>query len=118
MASIKLAATQDTRAIIGTANRLLKEIFRTGYGYQKCGVQLSHIQPESSSGQIELFDFTDNGLPMGNRPLMKIFDQINRRFPKGISVAAAGFDQTWKAKAERISQHYTTDWQELVTARC
>jgi DNA polymerase V len=103
-ASVKLdAATQDTRTIISTANRLLREIFKAGYGYHKCGVQLSHIQPESSPGQLELFAFAGNGLPAENRPLMKVVDQINRRFPKAISVAATGFDQSWKAKAERVS---------------
>jgi DNA polymerase V len=119
VASVKLdAATQDTRTIITTASRMLKEIFRSGYNYQKCGVQLSHIQPESSPGQLELFDFADTGLSAENRPLMKAVDRINRRFPKAISVAATGFDKTWKAKAERISQHYTTDWRELVCAKC
>jgi DNA polymerase V len=119
VASIKLAsATQDTRAIIGTANRMLKEIFKAGYGYQKCGVQLSHIQPESSPGQMELFDFADGNLPTENRPLMKIVDRINRRFPKAISVAATGFDKTWKSKSERVSQRYTTDWRELVKVKC
>jgi DNA polymerase V len=114
-ASIKLdAATQDTRTLIATANRLLMEIFRQGYNYQKCGVQLSQLQPESSLGQLELFDFADNNLPTENRQLMKAFDQINRRFPKSISVAATGFDKSWKAKADRISQRYTTDWRELV----
>jgi len=88
-ASVKLdAATQDRRAIIATANRLLKEIFKAGYGYHKCGVQFSHIQPEASPGQLELFDFADTGLPIENRQLMKAIDQINRRFPKAISVAA------------------------------
>ena len=114
-ASIKLsAATQDTRTIIATANRLLTEIFKTGYGYQKCGVQLSDIKPESSPGQLELFDFVDDGLPSENRSLMKVVDQINRRFPKAISIAATGFDKSWKPKAERVSQRYTTDWSELV----
>jgi DNA polymerase V len=118
-ASVKLdAATQDTRAIIGTANRMLKEIFKAGYGYQKCGVQLSHIQPESSPGQLELFDFADTGMSAENRLLMKAVDRINRRFPKAISVTATGFDKTWKAKAERVSPRYTTDWRELVRAKC
>jgi DNA polymerase V len=118
VASVKLdAATQDTRAIIATASRMLKEIFRPGYNYQKCGVQLSHIQPESSPGQLELFDFADTDLSVENRPLMKAVDRINRRFPKAISVAATGFDKTWKAKAERISQRYTTDWRELVVVK-
>lgn len=114
-ASTKLdTATQDTRAIIATANRLLEEIYKPGYGYHKCGVQLSYIQPDTLPGQIDLFDFADNSLPAENRPLMKTIDRINRRFPKGIAVASTGFDQTWKPKSERISQRYTTDWKELV----
>ena len=113
-ASIKLdAATQDTRILITTANRLLSEIFKTGYHYQKCGVQLSYIQSESAPGQLELFAFQDSNLPTENSPLMTAMDQINRRFPKKLSVAATGFDKSWKPKAERISRRYTTDWREL-----
>ncbi len=118
LASIKLsAATQDTRTIIGTANRMLKEIFKSGYGYQKCGVQLSDIKPESSPGQLELFDYVDDGLPTENRQLMKVVDQINRRFPKAITIAATGFDKSWQPKADRVSQRYTTDWKELVCVK-
>jgi len=47
---------------------------------------------------MELFDFADNGLPTESRSLMKVVDQINQRFPKAISVAATGFDKTWKSK--------------------
>ena len=113
-ASIKLdAATQDTRTLITTANRLLSEIFKMGYHYQKCGVQLSDIQSASAPGQLELFAFQDSNLPTENSPLMTAMDQINRRFPKKLSVAATGFDKSWKPKAERISRRYTTDWREL-----
>lgn len=112
-ASVKLdAATQQSRAIVA-AKRLLKEIVKAGYGYHKYGVQLSRIQPESSPGQLELFDFADNGLPAESRRLMKAIEQINRRFPKAISVAATGFDKTRKSRTERISQSYTTSWNEL-----
>lgn len=117
MASSKLAnATQDTRVIISTANRLLKEIFKSGYSYQKCGVQLSHIQPENEPGQCDLFEvitYHSNG-----KPLMEVVDQINRRFPKAISLAATGIDKTWKPKTEHISQRYTTDWLELMHVKC
>jgi DNA polymerase V len=44
---------------------------------------------------------------------MTTIDQINRRFPKAISIAATGFEQNWKPRAERISPRYTTDWREL-----
>ncbi|NOT13366.1 MAG: Y-family DNA polymerase [Methylococcaceae bacterium] len=118
-ASIKLAAaTQDTRVIIGTANRLLEAIFRQGYNYQKCGVQLSHIQPQSLTRQRDVFDFSDHDLRIENGALMTTIDQINRRFPKALSIAATGFDKTWKAKADRVSPCYTTNWRELVCAHC
>jgi len=113
-ASIKLsAATQDTRTLIATANRILAELFKPGYNYQKCGVQLSHIQAKTTVGQLELFDFDNEDLPTENSVLMATMDNINKRFPKKVSIAATGFDKSWQPKAERISQRYTTDWREL-----
>jgi DNA polymerase V len=117
VAGVKLpTATQDTRVIVGTANRLLKEIFKAGYAYQKCGVQLSHIKPAALPGQMDLFEAA---LPRrtGSEKLMAAVDKINRRFPKGITIATAGFQQDWQPKAEKISQRYTTDWRELVTIK-
>ena len=114
-ASAKLEkATQDTRTLINTANRLLTEIFKAGYGYQKCGVQLSAIQPVTAPGQVDLFDFAEDDTQSDNRQLMATVDQINRRFPKAVSIAATGIDRSWKPKAERKSPRYTTDWRELV----
>lgn len=106
------SATQDTRVIVGTANRLLKAIFRNGYRYQKCGVQLNRIRPASISGQMDLFDSERFG-QVKSEKLMEAVDRINRRFPKAISIAATGLNKTWKPKAERISQRYTTHWGEL-----
>jgi len=111
------AATQDTRVIVTSANILLDEIYKPGYCYHKAGVQLSRIQPADRPGQIDLFDFADNDLPAENRPLMQVVDGINRRYPKGIAIASAGLDKTWKPKSERISQRYTTDWRELVNVK-
>jgi DNA polymerase V len=96
---------------------LLTEIFKPVYNYQKCGVQLSHIEPETIPGQLQLFDFADSSLPNENRPLMAVMDKINLRFPKKLSVAATGFDKSWKPKAERVSPRYTTDWPELALVK-
>jgi DNA polymerase V len=49
---------------------------------------------------------------------MQTFDQINRRFPKSLSLAASGLDKTWIAKAERKTKNYTTDWNELAEVKC
>ena len=69
-----------------------------GYSYQKCGVQLSHIQTATTRGQCELFDFADDSLPIENRPLMTTIDQINRRFPKNLIMAATGVNKSWQPK--------------------
>jgi DNA polymerase V len=117
VAGIRLSLpTQDTRVIIATANRLLKEVFRAGYNYQKCGVQLSHIQPAAAPEQIDLFE-RRGGAHTESEKLMQTVDRINRRFPKGIVIAAAGFDQDWRPKAEKISPAYTTNWRELVVIK-
>jgi DNA polymerase V len=110
------AATQDTRVIVGTANHLLKEVFRPGYAYQKCGIQLSHIQPAAIPVQLDLFH---DKLPRlaESEKLMAAVDKINRRFPKGIALAAEGFRQDWRPKAEKLSPRYTTDWRELVVIK-
>ncbi|MGJ0492821.1 Y-family DNA polymerase [Methylobacter sp.] len=111
-------ATQDTRLIVSEAHRLLKDLFRPGYRYQKCGVQLSHIQPATTPGQLDLFDIATPGWQADSPALMQAMDRINRRFPKGIAVAAASFDKAWQSKVERLSQRYTTDWRELLRVRC
>jgi DNA polymerase V len=110
--------TQDSRIITRIVHRLLEDIYRPGFGYQKCGVQLSQIQAQTAPGQVDLFEFADHHLPQENRNLMQAIDQINRRFPKGIAIAATKIDQTWKPKAENLSQRYTTDWRELMTVHC
>ncbi len=80
-------------------------------------MQRSNIQAKTSEGQLELFDFEDDDLPTENSVLMATMDKINKRFPKKIAIAATGFDKSWQAKAERISQRYTTDWKELVLVK-
>jgi len=114
-ATVKLdAATQDTRTIIRVALHSLKAVYKPGFGYQKCGVQLSAIRPAASPAQFDLFAMATGELPAENAVLMQTVDHINRRFPKAVSIASSGFDKSWKPKAERISQRYTTDWRELV----
>ncbi|AEG00398.1 Y-family DNA polymerase [Methylomonas methanica] len=107
--------SQDSRIIAGIVQQLLKEIYRPGYSYQKCGVQLSQIQSHTAPEQLDLFDSQQT---LESPQLMQTLDQINRRFPKGIAIATTKIDQTWKPKAENLSQRYTTDWRELVTVYC
>jgi hypothetical protein len=34
-----------------------------------------------------------------------------------LKIAASGFDDSWKAKSDRITKRYTTDWNELVAVK-
>ena len=45
--------------------------------------------------QLVLFDFDNEDLPNGNSALMATIDNINKRFPKKVSIAATGFDRSW-----------------------
>lgn len=99
--------------LVGEAHRLLRALFKPGYRYSKCGVQLSHIQPESTPDQLDLFGLGTTARQTNSQTLMETMDQINRRFPKSIAIAATGFDKTWQARAERLSPRYTMDWLDL-----
>jgi DNA polymerase V len=116
-ASTKLILpTQDTRYIVETATRLLGAIFKEGFNYHKCGIVLSAIQSEVTASQLDLFVEKDSGV-MGSSELMVALDQVNRKFPRSLKIAATGFDTGWKAKLDRITKRYTTDWDELVFVR-
>lgn len=115
-ATLKLAiGTQDTRRLINAAKQLLQGIYKEGYRYQKCGIQLSGLHPNSMPGQTDLFA---NPKSSKERELMACFDKINHRFPKSISIAATGLNKSWQFQPEHISKCYTTHWNELAIVKC
>ncbi len=111
-------STSDSRQIIAIAKRLLKDIYKVGYRYQKCGVQLGHIQAASVPSQIDLFDLAEHDDRNKSDKLMATIDKINRRFTKGIALSATGINTGWQSPVEYLSQHYTTSWDEIVVVRC
>ncbi len=109
-------STADTRHILKLAKSLLKDIYKSGYRFQKCGVQLTHIQPASDPQQLDLFSQTDQAA--SSHQLMQTVDQINRRFPKAISVSPLQINTHWQTAVEHLSRRYTTDWNELLRVKC
>jgi DNA polymerase V len=110
-------ATQDSRIISAQANVLLTEIYKPGYRYHKCGVQLSAIQPARHFDQGDLFYPDKTVSTQESHRLMQVMDQINQRYSKGISIASTRLAQHWMPDSERLSQRYTTAWDELVRVR-
>ena len=110
-------ASSDTRVLTGWALRVLRRIYRPGYGYHKAGVMLSNIVPRGSQ-QYGLFNA---GGASGGAPsdvLMAVVDGINQRYGRGaICLAAEGLNKNWRMRRGNLSPGYTTDWAGLPVVR-
>ncbi|MCS3860575.1 DNA polymerase V [Salinibacter ruber] len=103
--------TARTAPFVRASRRLLKPIYRNGYGYKKAGVCLYDIH-SSRPHQESLFG---RGREEDER-LMKAVDRINQAHGKEtIGLAAAGLpgEREWAMKRQKRSPRYTTRWDEL-----
>ena len=102
-------ASADTRVLTLWALKVLRRIYRPGYGYHKAGVMLSNIVPRGNQ-QHSLFGAN------GGRSdaLMTVVDGINQRYGRGaVRLAAEGIDKAWQMRRGNLSPQYTTDWAGL-----
>ncbi|NBB31644.1 Y-family DNA polymerase [Cellulophaga sp. BC115SP] len=103
-------ADSDSRVIIKNALLGFSKIYKEGYKYKKAGIIVSGIIPEDQY-QLALFAHPDSK----TKKLMAVLDSINHSNGKNkLRLAAQGFDRTWKLKNERLSQKYTTRFDELL----
>lgn len=119
-----LVRTSDTLEIVNHALDALKEIYRPGIWYKKCGVVLSDMTPDKAV-TWDLFD------PITNRKerdeLMATIDRLNQRYGlKSVHLAGDGSfsskgphdepaQQPWRVKSEHRSGDYLTDINGLLT---
>lgn len=102
----------DTRTLTRWALRILKEIYKAGFAYQKAGICLCDLQPANRQ-QHDLF--AASGVER-SQALMATLDRINQKFGRGtLHLLAESNDQAWKMKRGNLSPGYTTDWRELPT---
>lgn len=104
----------DTFALVASSRRIAEKIWRDGFRYSKAGIILSELT-QASKGNRSLF-------PISNRTrstkLMEAVDSLNRRLGRGtIFPAAAGVARPWKMRADHLSPHYTTRWDEMPRVR-
>jgi len=114
-ATIKLpVATDSTSDLLRYALPGVERIFREGYRYKKAGVMLTALVP-ASQVQVDLFDHQDRDR---SRRLMRTLDGLNDCIGAGtLRYAAEGMTQHWKARFERRSPAYTTNWRDLPVAK-
>jgi DNA polymerase V len=106
--------TGSTAEMLGYAQAALKAIFKFGYPYQKVGIILSDLVPDTHRQTLVLGQLPDERLVR----LHQISDQLNRRYGRDtVRLAAQGFDPSWKTKQEWVSPNYTTRWRDILSAK-
>ncbi|MGJ0483985.1 MAG: Y-family DNA polymerase [Methylomicrobium sp.] len=109
--------SQDSAYLIHCAVRGLEQIFRPGYAYQRAGVLLLDLMP-AGTGQIVLFaeEMEETGR---SARLMETVDRINRAYGlRTLRFASEGLSEHWHMRQQLKSPSYTTNWRELVSAKC
>jgi len=100
--------TASTPTLIKRSLHGLEKIYRPGFEYKKAGVMLAEIMPEAYR-QGNLFNQGRD-----DRNLMGALDSINAKWGQStVQYAAAGFKKAWMFKREKLSNAYTTQWDQL-----
>jgi len=114
----------DTRVLTRQALAALHALYRPGRAYRKAGVMLLELVP-AVHRQRPLLVAPDAGMAAGagaaegrSEPLMRVLDEINRRFGRGtLRLAAEVGAQRWRMRCARRSPAYTTAWEALPVAQ-
>ena len=105
-------ATNSTLELVRYAVAGLEVLYKEGFVCRKAGVIVSGIIPEGEM-QTNMFDTIDRSK---HDNLMKAMDTINRTMGKDVvRVGTQGFDRHWWLKQEKLSQSYTTRWDQILT---
>ena len=110
-------ASADTRVLTAWALKVLRRIYRPGFGYHKAGVMLLDLVPRTSR-QFALFDAQGGAMDGRSERLMGVLDRINGRYGRGaLRLAAEGVDRSWQMRRGNLSPGYTTSWAGLPRVR-
>lgn len=110
-------ATSDTRVLTQWGLRVLKRIYRPGFGYHKAGVTLLNLT-QTTNQQFSLLSGGGGAGDVQSKQLMGALDAINARYGRGtLRLAAEGIEKSWKMRRGNLSPGYTTDWHGLPVVR-
>jgi DNA polymerase V len=107
--------TDDTMVLMKAASNALRQIYRSGYAYQKAGVSLLDL---SNADERQLSLFQSEAVNTRSEKLMKLMDATNSAMGRGtLYIAAEGQNHSWQIKCNFKSPEYTTSWKGLAVAR-
>ena len=106
-------ASSDTLLLNVAAQALLEQIYRQGYAYKKCGIELGGIESVAIGAQQDLW--VPGDAPERHR-LMAILDRINQRFGRqSIMVGSENLSRDWRMNRDLLSPRYTTRFSDLLS---
>jgi DNA polymerase V len=109
-------ASADTRELTRWALRVLRRIYRPGFGYYKAGITLMNIVPATNQ-QFSLFA-SGGAEDARSRQLMDVLDGINGKYGRGtLRLAAEGVEMVWQMRRGNLSPRYTTEWDCLAVVQ-
>ena len=104
------APTSSTAKVITAANKIIEEIYREGYRYQKTGITLLNLINEDYV-QESLYE---DGSLEGEEKITTVMDQVNMQYGTNtIFHASQGTKKDWRVKSDSRSKKYTTSLKEL-----
>lgn len=113
-AAMTMTPTSDTRDLIRQARRLVQDIWRDGYAYDKAGVILSDIRSSGVQGDL----WGDTVSSPRSEALMAAMDQMNARYGrKTLHLLATGIDEPWRGRSALRSPSYTTVLHDIPLVR-
>lgn len=106
--------TNDTAILIKEAIRGLHRIYVKGYRYQKVGVELRDIRPDSQV-QSAMFDATTIERTKKMQQALKVMDNLNRNYGREtVRYAVMGYEKKWGMRQEFLSRRYTTRIEDII----
>lgn len=111
-----ITPTQDPRVIVQQILKLLRSLFRPGYGYAKAGVMLSDLVGRSEI-QHDLFASIEPAENSRAARLLSVMDEINRKSSANVRSARQVGAASYAMRQDHLSPAYTTNWSQLPTVR-
>ena len=102
--------TNSTLELVKFANEGLKQIFKKNLYYKRGGVLLTDFV-DASVYQPSLFFNSDPK----HKKLMEVIDKLNDKYLRDVVRLASQDEKKHKMKQAHLSQHYTTDINEILT---
>jgi DNA polymerase V len=106
--------SNETPSLIRTVLQGFEVIYRDGYKYMKGGVMVLGLVPQDQI-QFNLFAASKN---LKSGQAMKAMDKINQVIGRDtVKIATQGFGKKFKLRQGYLSQHYTTDINQILSIK-